>query len=310
MSSQLSASPAPFMPDSRPPAPEARSPFHLALPKGRMHQGVVQLLADAGIAVTTSARGYRPTISLAGVETKILKPQNIVEMLHTGSRDAGFAGADWVAELNAEGGVVQVLDLGLDPVRIVAAAPRRLVDDGWPPNTVVRVASEMENLSRRWIAGQGLNAEFVRSFGATEVLPPEDADCIVDVAASGATLEANGLVIIDELMRSSTRLYASRAAMADPAKRRRIENLAMLLESVLAARKRVMLEVNVTAESLAGVVAVLPCMRQPTISTLHAGAGFAVKAAVPRELLPTLIPDIKARGGTDLVITPLAQVVP
>jgi ATP phosphoribosyltransferase len=270
----------------------AAAPLHLALPKGRMHQGVVQLLADAGIAVTTSARGYRPTISLAGVETKILKPQNIVEMLHTGSRDAGFAGADWVAELSAD--VVQIIDLGLDPVRIVAAAPRQLVDNGWPPNRTVRVASEMEAISRRWISAKGMNAEFVRSFGATEVLPPEDADCIIDVAASGATL----------------RLYASRAAMADSAKRRIIENLAMLLESVLAARKRVMLEVNVTADTLAGVIAILPCMRQPTISTLHAGAGFAVKAAVPRELLPTLIPEIKSRGGTDLVVTPLAQVVP
>jgi ATP phosphoribosyltransferase len=273
-----------------------------------MYNGVVQLLADAGITLSTTARGYRPTISLARVETKVLKPQNIVEMLHTGSRDAGFAGADWVAELSAE--VELVLDLGLDPVRIVAAAPRALVDDGWPPDRPVRVASEMENLSRRWISARGLRAEFVRSFGATEVLPPEDADCIIDVTASGATLEANSLVIIDEVMRSSTRLYASRAAMADPQKRRTIENLAMLLQSVLEARKRVMMEVNVTAESLAAVIAVLPCMRQPTISTLHDGAGFAVKAAVPRELLPTIIPEIKSRGGSDLVITPLAQVVP
>lgn len=282
--------------------------MHLALPKGRMYNGVLQLLADAGISVATSARGYRPSISLAGVETKILKPQNIVEMLHTGSRDAGFAGADWVAELSAD--VVEVMDTGLDKVRIVAAAPRELVDAGWPPIQRLRVASEMEAVTRRWISSKGLNAEFVRSFGATEVLPPEDADCIVDVAASGATLEANSLVIIDELMRSSTRLYASRAAMAELEKRRRIENLAMLLESVIAARRRVMLEVNVSTASLAGVIEVLPCMRQPTISTLHAGAGFAVKAAVPREQLATLIPEIKSRGGTDLVITPLAQVVP
>jgi ATP phosphoribosyltransferase len=273
-----------------------------------MEKGVLQLLSDAGVSVSTTARGYRPSVSLAGVEAKILKPQNIIEMLHTGSRDAGFAGADWVAELSAD--VVQVLDLGLDPVRIVAAAPRALVDAGWPPDRPVRVASEMEQVARRWIGAKGLRAEFVRSFGATEVLPPEDADCIIDVTASGATLEANGLVVIDELMRSSTRLYASRDAMADPAKRRRITDLSMLLESVLAARRRVMLEVNVTTDTLTRVVEALPCMRQPTISTLHAGSGYAVKAAVPRDSLATLIPEIKARGGTDIVVTPLAQVVP
>jgi ATP phosphoribosyltransferase-like protein len=172
------------------------------------------------------------------------------------------------------------------------------------------VATEYERLTQRWLRERNLRATIVRSYGATEVFPPEDADCIVDNTATGTTLKANGLVIIDEVMRSSTRLYASRAAMADATKRRTIENLAMLLQSVLEARKRVMMEVNVTAESLAAVIAVLPCMRQPTISTLHAGAGFAVKAAVPRELLPTIIPEIKARGGTDLVITPLAQVVP
>jgi ATP phosphoribosyltransferase-like protein len=168
----------------------------------------------------------------------------------------------------------------------------------------------MENVSRRWIAARGLRAEFVRSFGATEVLPPEDADCIIDVAASGATLEANNLVVIDELMRSSARFYASRAAMSDPDRRAAIENLAVVLASVLEARRRVMLEVNVASACLESVIGVLPCMREPTISPLHADAGFAVKAAVPRETLPMLIPLIKQRGGTDIVVTPLAQVVP
>ena len=292
---------------------EGATTLHLALPKGRMHDGVVALLADAGIRVSASARGYRPTLSLPGVEAKILKPQNIIEMLDLGSRDVGFAGADWVAELGAN--VVEILDTGLDRVRVVAAAPRQILDNGRLPRRPLVVASEMERLTRAWIASRDLDAKFVRSYGATEVFPPEDADCIVDIAASGATLAANGLEIVDELLTSSTRLYASRAAMADNAKRAAINDLALLIHSVLEARTRVMLEVNVNAERLEAVVAILPCMRQPTISPLHGGActdsrAFAVKAAVPRERLPRLIPAIRQAGGTDLVISPIAQVVP
>lgn len=286
---------------------DANNTLRVGLPKGRMQEGVFKLLGDAGIRVQSGARGYRPTLSLPEVETKLLKPQNVVEMLHAGSRDVGFAGADWVAELGAE--LVEVLDLALDPVRLVAATLGPLAEQ-WPPKQHIVVASEYESLTRRWIESEGLDASFVRSYGATEVFPPEDADCIVDNTATGATLAANGLVLVGDLMRSSTRLYANPHALENPSKRARIEDLALLLRSVLDARRRVMVEVNVSAERLEALVAVLPCMREPTISTLHGASGFAVKAAVPREQLPALIPLIRARGGTDIVVTALAQIVP
>ena len=282
--------------------------LRFALPKGRMQAGIFQLMADAGLPVRAGSRDYRPTLPLPGVEAKILKPQTIVEMLHLGRRDLGFAGADWVAELGAD--LVEVLDTGLDPVRLVAATPRELLVDGSLPARPLVVASEYERLTRAWIARRGLTATFVRSFGATEVFPPDDADCIVDNTATGATLAANGLAIVDELMRSSTRLYAHPAAWEDPARRGAIERIVMLLRSVLEARKRVMVEVNVAQGDLESVVQALPCMREPTISPLHHGAGYAVKAAVPRELLPTVIPEIKARGGTDIVVSALGQIVP
>jgi ATP phosphoribosyltransferase len=280
---------------------------HLALPKGRMEQGVLALLADAGIRVTFGRRGYRPSLSLAGFETKILKPQNIVEMLHLGSRDVGFAGADWVAELSAE--LIELLDTGLDPVAVVAAAAPEFADGGLARAPFV-VASEYERLTRAWLERRGLRATFVHSYGATEVFPPEDADCIVDNMATGETLKANGLSIVDELMRSSTRLYAHPQALERPAKRERIETLVLLLRSVLDARERVMLEVNVAAECLEAVIEVLPSMREPTMAPLHGDQGFALKAAVPRKDLPRVIPAIKARGGTDIVVTALAQIVP
>ena len=280
----------------------------LALPTGRMKDGVVSLLAEAGMAVRQDDRTYRPQISLDGVSAKLLKPQNTVEMLHAGSRDLGFAGADWVAELDAD--VVELLDTGLDPVRIVAAAPAGLLENGRLPVRPLVVASEYESLTRRWIDARGLDARVVRSFGATEVFPPEDADAIVDCTATGATLAANGLEAVDELMASSTRLYANPRVLDDPPRREAAERFALLLRSVLEARRRVMVEVNVSAAHLEAVIAALPCMREPTVATLHDGAGYAVKAAVPRERLPGVIPEIKARGGTDIIVTSITQIVP
>jgi ATP phosphoribosyltransferase len=284
------------------------TPLRLALPKGRMQDEVFRLLADAGIRLRADARGYRPQVSVPGIEAKLLKPQNIIEMLHAGTRDLGFAGADWVAELDGE--LTELLDTGFDPVRLVAAAPEDLLVDGALPRRPLRVASEYRRLTLAWIERRGLDAQFVRSYGATEVFPPEDADLIVDNTATGSTLDANRLTVVDELLRSSTRLFAHPRTLEDRGKRAKIEAIVMLLSAVLEARRRVMLEVNVTAESLERLAAMLPCMREPTIAPLHGGAGFAVKVAVPRDDLPRLIPEIKAHGGTDIVVTALSQIVP
>ena len=247
-------------------------------------------------------------VSLRACEAKILKPQNIVEMLELGSRDLGFAGADWVEEMGAD--VIELLDTELDPVLVVAAAPRALLDRGDLPDRRLVIASEYERLTRGWIKRRGLDAEVVRSFGATEVFPPEDADVIVDNTATGSTLRANDLDIVDTLLSSSTRLYASPAAMTDSVKKRRIEDFRLLLKSVLDARQRVMVEVNATADDLDAVVALLPCMREATVAPLFGNGGFAVKAAVPRDKLPELIPAVKAAGGTDVVVTTLSQIIP
>lgn len=273
-----------------------------------MEEGVLALLRDAGIRVTFGRRGYRPTLSLRGFETKILKPQNIVEMLHLGSRDLGFAGADWVHEKGVD--LLELLDTELDPVRVVVAALPPFATGGIETKGKFRIASEYQHLTEQWLEKKGLDARVVRTYGATEVFPPEDADCIIDNTATGETLKANGLVIIDEVMRSSTRLYAHPRAMDVPEKRERIERLILLLRSVLDARERVMLEVNVSGDRLADVIAILPSMREPTMSPLHGDQGFALKAAILRKDLPTIIPEIKARGGADILVTSLAQIVP
>jgi len=283
-------------------------PVRMALPKGRMLDGVTGILRDAGIQLAASARDYRPQLSIPGYELKLLKPQNIVEMLHVGSRDFGFAGADWVRELGAD--LVELVDTGLDRVRLVAAAPVQLLQDGALETRGVVVASEYERLTKAWIARRELDATFVRAFGATEVFPPEDADVIVDNTASGATLAANGLEVFDELMTSSTRLYANPDALDDPERRDRIEAFALTVRSVVEARQRVLFEVNVPAARLEEVCRVLPSMDRPTVAQLAGQEAFGVKAAVPRAELPALVAAVKARGGSDIVVSPVSQLVP
>ncbi len=284
-----------------------RSTLRMALPKGRMQVEVDRLLADSGLEVDSDRRGYRPVITgFEGIEAKRLKPQAIVSMLAAGTRDLGFAGADWVEELDLGDDVVELLDTGLDPVRIVAAAPKGMIIES---GSDLRIATEMPRIASGWARERGIDFDLVRSWGATEVLPPEDADVVVDLVQSGATLAANGLEVVDVISRSSTRMYASRAAVECPDRRDVIDRVAQLVRSVLEARSRYLLELNVSSDRLEEVLRVLPCMRRPTVAPL-ASDGFAVRAAVPRDDLPALIGRIRLAGGTDLVVGEARQVFP
>lgn len=283
-----------------------RDTIKLALPKGRMYEAVSRLLADAGFRILTNGRSYRPLCSDDRFELKILKPQNIVTMVGLGSHDVAFAGHDWVVELEAE--VVELLDTELDPVRLVAAAPRERADVAALRARRIVVASEYERISRRYLDAGGFDYLLLRSYGATEVFPHEDADMIVDNTATGRTLAENGLVELDTLLTSSTRLIANPSALRG-AKQRDLDELVMLLRAVLDARRRVMLEMNVAPESLDAVLRVLPCMRVPTVQELRGDAGFAVKAAVPREGVARLLPVLKAAGACDILEVTFSKVV-
>ena len=208
-------------------------PIQLGLPKGRMCDGVQKLMADAGCPVRTTARNYRAAIALEGFEAKLLKPQGIVEMLQAGRRDLGFAGTDWVAELDAD--LVELLDTGLDKVRIVAAAPEALLEgDVSPTDPWWWPRSTPESRKTGLLARISTPPSF--ALGAPQrSCPLEDADCIVDNTATGSTLTANRLEIVDTLMTSSTRLYANPRTLDDPDRRGLIEDFVLLLTSVIAA---------------------------------------------------------------------------
>ena len=281
--------------------------LRILIPKGRIYDNISKLFSEAGISISLSDRTYRPNIGMDWLDGKVMKPQNVGELLELGSHDAGFTGLDWIRETGAQ--VEEVMDLGFDKVRIVAAVPASLDEAALRKKKLV-VATEYVGIAEEWLKRQGYDYRIVRTYGATEVFPPDDADMIVDNTATGRTLQDNGLRIVDTLLESSTRFVASKVALADPEKSERIAELAMLFRAVLEGREKVMIEMNVTKLRFPDLVAGLPAMRSPTVAPLYGDDGYAVKIAVKKGEVPTLIPRLKKLGATDIVEYDLRKVVP
>jgi len=285
-------------------------PLKILIPKGRIYENIEKLFLESGISFNLPDRTYRPFLNVDWLQAKIMKPQNVGELLELGSHDAGFTGIDWIKESGAD--VEEILDLGFDKVRIVAAVPDS-VDDRALKNKKIIAATEYVNLAAAYLQDNGYNYKIVRTYGATEVFPPDDADMIIDNTSTGQTLAGNGLRIIGTILHSSTRFFASREALKIPEKREKIEELAMLFRAVLEAREKVMLEMNVDAEHYKTLIKELPAMRSPTVSPLggeDGEAGYAIKIAVKKEAVPVLIPRLKKLGASDIVEYDLRKVVP
>jgi len=280
--------------------------LRVLIPKGRIFDNVSKLFAESGFSITLADRTYRPLLGADWLEAKIMKPQNVGELLEIGSHDAGFTGIDWIKESRAD--VEQIIDLGFDKVSVVAAVPQDYDEVKLRSKKLV-VATEYVNLAEEWLKSSGYQYRILRTYGATEVFPPDDADMIIDNTSSGKTLRDNGLKIIGTLLESSTCFVASHSSLADPEKRRRIDELAMLFRAVLDGRDRVMLEMNIPENCFDAVVGSLPAMRSPTISPLFGDGGFAVKIAVKKHEVTGIIPKLKELGAMDIVEYSLRKVV-
>ncbi|MCL2212069.1 MAG: ATP phosphoribosyltransferase [Treponema sp.] len=279
--------------------------LRILIPKGRIFDNVSKLFLEAGFPIALADRTYRPSLGASWLDAKIMKPQNVGELLEIGSHDAGFTGIDWIKESGAD--VEEVLDLGFDKVKIVAAVPQDY-DEAKLKSKKLVVATEYVNLAETWLKSSGYQYRILRTYGATEVFPPDDADMIIDNTSSGQTLKDNGLKIIGTLLESSTRFVVSRAALADAQKKSRIEELAMLFRAVMDGRERVMLEMNIPKDQLESLAS-LPAMRSPTVASLYGEAGFAVKIAVKKNEVPDIIPKLKKLGALDIVEYDLRKVV-
>lgn len=276
----------------------------IVLPKGRINTKVLQLLSDCGIELIGDERNYRPKAYGFDLEVKLLKSQNIPSLVEMGQHDIGFAGLDWIQERNCQ---VEILkDLGYNPVKIVTCIPE---DWNWQDMQKRRliVASEYKNISINYLDKLGIDYQLLRSYGATEVFPPEDADMIIDNTSTGTTIRANRLKIVDTVMESSTQFIANPKIMDDPAKREMIEDLLTLMQGVINGRNKVLLEMNCSNDNVDRIISILPAMRFPTVSPLYKDQGFAVKAAVEKSSIRDLMPKLLAAGATDILETPIRK---
>lgn len=278
----------------------------MVIPKGRIFDNVARLLADSGFGLEIARNKYAPRVKDPSLEAKIMKPQNIAQLVELGAHDIGFTGYDWIIESAAN--VVEIMDLELDPVKIVAAVPANLAESDLTARQII-VASEYQNISRTFLRERNFDYLLIRSYGATEAFPPQDADMIIDNASSGRTLKDHGLRVVAEIMGSSTRVIANSGALEDEWKKNQIEQMRMVFTAVMNARKRVMLEMNVPLDRLREIVGILPCMRAPTVSHLYGEEGYAVKAAVRKEEIVKLIPRLKRMGATDILEYELKKVI-
>jgi len=289
----------------------------LVLPKGSLEKATMELFEAADLPVRrSSAVDYSATIADPRVtEVRILRPQEIPVYVAEGLFDLGITGRDWVEETGSE--VVSMGELRYskatsDPVRLVVAVPNdspiQRVED---LQNGVKVSTEYPELTRRFFAERGVEADIRLSYGATEAKVPDIVDVAVDLTETGRALRAAGLRIVDTIISSYTEFVANPAAHADPAKRHAMGQLLTLLLGALDARTKVLVKLNVgDSVALDKVIGILPSMKAPTVNELHGGAGYAVETVVPKSDINTLIPELSDAGASDILELPLSKIVP
>ena len=284
----------------------------ILIAKGRIYESVVELLKDVGISLYLPDRTYYPITNQEDLAFQVVKPQISSALLADEKADVAFSGKDWVYENGVEDQVEEIIDLGFDPVRIVVAVPET-VDYEKLLQKPVTIATEYQNLSRKWAEEKKVNGKIFRTWGTSEGFVQDNdqalAQILIDNTSTGSSLRANNLKISDTIMTSSTRMYASKKAMQDPAKKQKIIELKMLFEAVLAARSRVMLEMNVAKKDFNNLIKGIPSMKSPTVSPLFGDDGYAVKIAVKKSEVPTLLPKLHSLGATDILEYELRKVM-
>jgi len=287
--------------------------LRIALPKGSLQEATFELFEQAGYRVTVSPRSYVLKFDEdSKMKGLLFRAQEISRYVEQGIVDAGITGSDWVVENGSK--IKQVADLlyaksGTGRVRWVLAAPESSKIKKIQDLEGKRVATELVQATKKYFRAHGVNAEIEFSWGATEIKAPNLVDAIVDVTETGSSLEANNLKAIATLLESNTVLIANRESWKDPWKRRKIEDLNILLQGALAARNKVGLKMNLRKKSLGGVSAVLPAMKSPTISPLSDSDWIALEIIVDKKSVREMIPKLKQAGACDIIEYPLTKVI-
>jgi len=286
--------------------------LRLGIPKGSLENATIDLFRRAGFAITTSSRSYFPGIDDPEIECMLIRAQEMARYVEDGILDAGLTGRDWIEENGAD--VIAVADLiyakqSFGKVRWVLAVPEASSFKTVKDLEGKIIATELVATTKRYLASHGVTAKVEFSWGATEVKPPVLADAIVEVTETGSSLRANKLAIIDTVMESNTQLIANRQAWEDAGKRRKLEDIRMLLEGAINALGKVGLMLNVHRDNLRAVLSVLPALKRPTVSHLNDEEWLAVNTILDESTVRDIIPRLKQAGGEGIVEYPLNKIV-
>lgn len=285
----------------------------IALPKGSLQESTYRLFARAGWTISSSSRSYFPRMDDPELEAVLIRAQEIARYVQDGVMDCGLTGRDWVAENDAD--VVEVAALvyakqEARPVRWVVAVPNDSAINEVKDLAGKRIATELVNTTKQFLREHGVTAQVEFSWGATEAKVPTLVDAIVDVTETGSSLRANNLRIMTTVIESVTVLVANKTAWADPVKRRKIEQLSLLLQGALRAEGKVGLKMNAPSDHIGRVVSLLPSMKGPTVSHLADPAWVAIETVIDEKTVREIIPQLKAAGAQDIIEYPLNKVIP
>lgn len=287
--------------------------LRLGIPKGSLEAATIELFAHAGWTISTRSRNYFPAIDDDELSCALVRSQEMGPYVASGTLDAGLTGLDWVMETDAD--VETVCDLVYSKAsdrtaRWVLVVPKeskiRKVED----LEGKKIATELVNFTRRYLEERGIRAAVEFSWGATEAKVVEGlADAAVEITETGSTIRAHGLRIVCDLLQTHTILIANRGALADPWKKGKIEQVALLLGAALAARGRVLLKLNVPAAKADAVIKLLPSLNAPTVSHLSDSDWLAVETVVERDQVRALIPKLRAAGAEGILEMPIEKII-
>jgi ATP phosphoribosyltransferase len=285
----------------------------IGLPKGSLQESTFDLFRKAGFKISASGRSYIPRIDDEELEGILIRAQEISRYVEEGVLDIGLTGLDWILESDAK--VEEVANLvygkqGFRPVRWVLAVPNDSPIKNAADLEGKRIATEVVNITRKYLKEKGLNAQVEFSWGATEVKVPQLVDAIVELTETGSSLRAHNLRVVDTLLESTTRLIANRDALRDEWKRAKVGQIAMLLQGALAAEAKVGVKMNAPTASLQKVIALLPALRKPTVSKLSEEEWCAVETVLDEKVFRSLVPKLKEAGAEGIIEYPLNKVIP
>ena len=286
--------------------------LRLAIPAGSLKDATVELFRKAGYSVMLDGRSYNPVLDDQEITCTLIRAQEIARYVQDGLMDAGLTGHDWIIESGAslvEVGELRYSKVSRRPLRWVLAVPEASPIRSVGDLEGKRIATEVVNITNQYLEQHGVKAAVEFSWGATEAKPPELADAIVEITETGSSLRANGLRIVETVLESTTRFVASHDAWADPWKRGKIEDIVLMLNGALAAEGKVGLMMNVRRSQLDDVVAALPALKQPTISSLSDPDWVAINTVVEERVVREIIPRLKQAGAQGIVEYPLNKII-